>query len=125
MRGRGLTSGGCRVKSKRVAGKGSEMENVMRSSTVGGSREQAGDLGPAISISEGIRWSSSKGAWLVLGGTRGGTSRQRPRATEARRDPPPSRARWVVLSGPVLPRNPRSGWGEPAGEPPSSLPESP
>lgn len=96
------------------------MENVMRSSTTGGSEIRG--LGEEISSSEGVR--SHRAGKLVRGGTLGGMSRQRPSPTEARRDPPPSRARCVLLSRPL--KDPLSGLGEPAGEElPSSLPESP
>lgn len=92
----------------------------MRSSTTGGSEIRG--LGEEISSSEGVR--SHRAGKLVRGGTLGGMSRQRPSPTEARRDPPPSRARCVLLSRPL--KDPLSGLGEPAGEElPSSLPESP
>ena len=95
------------------------MEKVMRSSTTGGSEMRG--LGGEISGSDGVRSPREEG--LVRGGTLGGISRQRPSPMEARMEPPPSRARWVLLTRP--PREPLSGLGEPAGEePPSSLHES-
>lgn len=60
----------------------------MRSSTTGGSEMRG--LGKEISGSEGVR--SPREEVLVRGGTRGEISRQRPSPTEARREPPPSRA---------------------------------
>lgn len=120
VRGKGLSSWYCRAKSNSGLGRGSEFENVMRSWTTGGSGMSG--LGEEISSSKGVQ--SSREGRLVRGGTFGAISRQRPSPTEARREPPPSRARWVLLTRP--PRDPLSGLGEPAGEePPSSLPESP
>lgn len=85
------------------------MEKVMRSSTTGGSEIRG--LGWEISSSESPR--SSDGG-LVRGGTLGGTSRQRPTPTEARREPQTSRARCVFFITP--PGEPLSDMGEPAGE---------
>lgn len=119
--GRGFSSWWyCKARSQSGFGSGSKVEKVIRSSTTGGSVMRG--LGYEISGSEGVR-SPREGA-LLRGGTRGGTSRPRPRAMEARREPPPTKARWVLFIRP--PREPLSGCGEPAGEdPPSSLPESP
>lgn len=89
---------------------GSEVEKVMRSSTTGGSEMRG--FGAEISSSEGVR--SSRDGGLVRGGTLGGISRHRPSPMEARMEPPPSRARWVLLISPL--REPLSGLGEPAGE---------
>lgn len=119
VRGSGLMSWYWRGKSKKDLGSSSEVEKVMRSSTTGGSGITG--LVGQISGSEGVR--SPRKEALVRGGTRGGISRQRPNPTDAKREPLPSRARWVLLMTP--PRDPLSGLGEPAGEePPSSLPES-
>lgn len=119
VRGRGFSSWYCNAKSKSGLGGSSEVEKVMRSSTTGGSEMRG--LGGEISGSEGVRSPREEG--LVRGGTRGGISRQRPSPMEARMEPPPSKARWVLLTRP--PREPLSGLGEPAGEePPSSLHES-
>lgn len=119
VRGSGLMSWYWRGKSKKDLGSISEVEKVMRSSTTGGSGITG--LVGQISGSEGVR--SPRKEALVRGGTLGGISRQRPNPTDAKREPLPSRARWVLLMTP--PRDPLSGLGEPAGEePPSSLPES-
>lgn len=53
MRGKGLSSWYCRAKSNSDRGSGSEVENVMRSSTIGGSETKG--LGEEISMSDVVR----------------------------------------------------------------------
>lgn len=110
VRGWGFSSWYCRANSKSGLGSGSEVEKVMRSSTVGGSVIRG--MGWEISSSKEVR--SSKEGRLFRGGTLGGISKPRPSPIEARIEPVPSRARCVFLNMP--PKEPRSGIGELAGE---------
>lgn len=121
--GNGLFSGGFSELSRSSWGKESIL-NVIRSPT------KTGSVGKSTTASGGCSRPKSRAGtfvlWAVLGGGIGGCwgSRWRPRATEARRAAPLSKARWVLLVwGGTLER--QSKFGELRGDKyPSSLPES-